>query len=394
MGKDKLVIDQGIPRHLLAIITVMAALTVANLHYNVPLLDSIHNDLNVTSTDANLITVLTQTGYAFGLLFIVCLGDLYDARKVIMGNFFVLIASLLAFALGHNIITLWVASVLTGLSSVAVQMYIPMVSKYSSPQNKARNVGYIVSGVLIGVLWGRAGGGLFGALVGWRWLYVSAALLMAVCCVLLIVAMPSLESDFKGTYFGLLRSLHGIVKKHPEITVRSVRSALCFASFNALWACMAFHLADDPFHAGSEMVGMLGLCGIVTAIAAASIGRWLNRYGIRRYNIFGFCVMLFAWAVLYVLGNSYAGLIMGIILADVGQQFVGLANQSSALAIDPHASNRINTIYMTIYFIGGSVGTFLAGQGWKHLGWSGVVLVGSLLIVIGLLTMLLKRRQK
>jgi len=50
-----------------------------------------------------------------------------------------------------------------------------MVSKYSSPENKARDVGFIVSGILIGVLWGRAGGGLFGALVGWRWLYLSAA---------------------------------------------------------------------------------------------------------------------------------------------------------------------------------------------------------------------------
>ena len=216
---------------------------------------------------------------------------------------------------------------------------------------------------------------------------------MAVCCLLLIFAMPPLESDFKGTYLGLLRSLYNIVKKHPEISVRSVRSALCFASFNALWACMAFHLAGAPFYAGSEMVGMLGICGIATAIAAANIGRWLNRFGIRRYNIFGFCVMLLAWGVLFFIGNSYAGLILGIILADVGQQFVGLANQSSALAIDPHASNRINTIYMTIYFIGGSVGTLLAGQGWKCLGWNGVVLAGSMLIVVGFLTMLLKKNK-
>lgn len=360
MRRSKLIIDGGISRHLLVIITVMAALTVANLHYNVPLLDAIRSDLQVDSTDANLITVCTQAGYAFGLLFIVCLGDLFDAKKVLLVNFFVLMASLIVFATGYGIITLWVASVFTGLSSVAVQMYIPMVSKYSSPKNKARNVGYIVSGVLIGVLWGRAGGGLIGALMGWRWLYVAASLLMGICCLLLIVAMPPLESDFKGTYIGLLRSLHVIVRQHPEITVRSVRSSICFASFNALWACMAFHLAGTPFHAGSEVVGMLGLCGIVTAIAAASIGRWLDRFGIRHYNFFGCFVMLSAWGVLAVWGDFYVGLILGIILVDVGQQFVGLANQSSTLAIDPRASNRINTIYMTIFFIGGSVGTFLA----------------------------------
>jgi len=392
MTRDKLAVNQGIPRHLLAVITVMAALTVANLHYNVPLLDAIRKDLGVSSTDANLITVLTQAGYAFGLFFIVCLGDLYDARKVIIGNFFVLIVSLTAFALGHSIIVLWVASVLTGLSSVAVSMYMPMVSKYSLPQNKARNMGYVVSGVIIGILWGRAAGGLFGALIGWRCLYLSAAILMIICCILLLATIPPLESGFKGSYLGLLRSLFELVKKHPEIIFRSARSALCLGSFNALWACMSFHLTGAPFYAGSEMVGVLGLCGIPTAIAAASIGRWLNHYGIRRYNFFGFYLMLSAWAVLYILGNSYAGLILGIILADIGLQFVGLANQSSVLAINPHASNRINTIYMTIYFIGGSVGTFLAGQGWKYLDWNGVVLAGSLLIVVGLLTMIPKSK--
>jgi len=126
---------------------------------------------------------------------------------------------------------------------------------------------------------------------------------------------------------------------------------------------------------------------------AAGIGRWLDRFGIRRYNVFGFCVMLAAWAVLLFLGNSYAGLVIGIILADVGQQFVGLANQSSALAIDPHASNRINTIYMTIYFIGGSIGTLLAGIGWRHLGWSGVAMAGSMLVLAGLGSMLLKKNN-
>ena len=108
---------------------IMAALTVANLHYNVPLLDVISRDLNTSQVKANLITVFTQAGYAMGLLFIVALGDLYDARRVIVINFVILILSLLIFAMGRSIYVLWGAGLVTGLSSVAVQMYIPMVSK-------------------------------------------------------------------------------------------------------------------------------------------------------------------------------------------------------------------------------------------------------------------------
>lgn len=388
---SSLTINGGIPRYLLLTISVMAALTVANLHYNVPLLESISRDMHVSQVRANLITVFTQGGYAIGLLFIVALGDLFDARKIIVINFGFLIASLIAFAIGTRIEWLWATSVITGLSSVAVQMYLPMVSSYSRPENKARNVGYIVSGLLIGVLIGRVVGGLVGQWLGWRWLYVLAAIVMVICCIVLLLLMPPLQSTFKGSYLQLLRSIFQIIRDHPLIVSNAVRSSFAFASFNTLWACMAFHMAGPPFFKGSSIVGLLGLCGIASAAAVANIGKYVDRYGVRRFNIIGLTMMLLAWAVLLVWGNSYIGLIVGIIVVDVGEQFVGLSNQSSALKVDAKASNRINTIYMTIFFIGGSLGTFLAGQGWNYLGWNGVVLVGVILVVLPLLMVIPKR---
>ena len=382
MKPNQLIVDQGIPRQLLLIITVMAALTVANLHYNVPVLDSIRQSLGVTQVQANLITVFTQAGYAAGLLFIVSLGDLLDARRVIGINFVVLVFSLLTFAFGRSIEVLWLASIFTGLSSVAVQMYIPMISKYSRPEEKERNVGYIVSGVIIGVLIGRVVGGIIGEWFGWRNLYVAAAVLMVVCCVVLFWLIPPVKADFKGTYGQLMKSIFGIIRENPRIVGMAVRSALCFASFNTLWACMAFHLASPPFCVGSAVVGYLGLCGILTALAAAGIGKYVAVVGVKRFNITGFLVMLLAWGILLWSGDTYAGLVVGIILVDVGQQFVSLSNQATALAISPKTTNRINTFYMTVFFVGGSMGTFLAGQGWKILGWEGVVLVGSVLVVL------------
>lgn len=381
-------IDGGIPRYLLITISVIAALTVANLHYNVPLLECISCDLHVSQVKANLITVFTQGGYAAGLLFIVALGDLFDARRIIVINFFVLVFSLLLFAFGTRIEWLWTASVITGLSSVAVQMYIPLVSAYSRLENKARNVGYVVSGLLVGVLFGRVLGGLVGEWIGWRWMYVLSAVLMLVCCIVLLFVMPPLQKNFSGSYASLLRSIFAIVRQYPQIVICAVRASLAFASFNTLWACMAFLLAGAPFYQGSNVVGLLGLCGMGAAIAVANIGKYVDRYGVRRFTMIGLVIMLLSWLILYVWGHTYIGLIVGIIVIDIGQQFVGLSNQSSVLKLDAKASNRINTVYMTIFFIGGSLGTFLAGQGWHFIGWNGVVLSGVLLVLSALLTLI------
>ena len=70
------------------------------------------------------------------------------------------------------------------------------------------------------------------------------------------------------------------------------------------------------------------------------------------------------------------GIITGIFIIDIGMQCIQLSNQTTIFALNPKAANRINTIFMTTYFIGGSVGTFLAGTFWHWFGWQGVVGTG------------------
>ena len=153
----------------------------------------------------------------------------------------------------------------------------------------------------------------------------------------------------------------------------------------AIWSCMAFHLAGSPFYAGSDMVGLLGLCGIAGAIAASGAGRYVPKVGILRMSVFGGCLQLAAWIVAWLFRDFYLGLASAIILADVGAQCMQVSNQSGSLRQLPQATNRVNTIFMTIFFIGGSLGTFFSGLGWSLAGWTGVCVVGGLFSIVSLL---------
>ena len=95
--------------------------------------------------------------------------------------------------------------------------------------------------------------------------------------------------------------------------------------------------------------------------------------------------MLAAWCIMLLFQSSYLGFIAGIIIIDIGMQCVQISNQTCALSLAPQASNRVNTIFMTTYFIGGSIGTFLAGTFWQAFQWEGVVGVGMMLIVLSLI---------
>ncbi len=377
--------DNGIPRHILLMMAIMAGFTVANLYYNQPLLDLICKDIGISHVEVNFITVITQIGYALGLLFIVPLADMVSLRHIAIVCMSAAAVSATAIGFAENVWMLWVASLTLGFSSIMPQLFIPMSALYSRPENKSRNMGYVASGLVTGIVSARAVSGYIGEWFGWREMFFFAAALMLACLIVTLCMMPQVTLSFSGTYRQLMHTVVSIFVLHPRIRLYSLRPAMSFASMMCIWSCMAFHLAGEPFHARSDMVGALAFFGIIGAIAASGVGKFVPKVGILRMSVIGGCLQLLAWASAWLLGSTYIGLIMGIILADIGAQCLQVSNQSGSLQQLPQATNRVNTIFMTTLFIGGSLGTFCSGLGWSMLGWDGVCLVGVLFAIAPLL---------
>ncbi|DAA94589.1 TPA: MFS transporter, partial [Candidatus Gastranaerophilales bacterium HUM_6] len=163
------------------------------------------------------------------------------------------------------------------------------------------------------------------------------------------------------------------------------RAALAYGSFFALWSCLAFRMKQEPFFASDDIIGALGLCGLAGASTVVFISGYVQKYGARFFSIAGGCVVLAAWILAFLGNDSYLWIIIAILLIDAGMQCIHLSNQTSVVALDASAINRINTVYMTIYFGGGSAGTFVSGLSWQHYGWTGVVGVGIAFTVASLL---------
>lgn len=62
----------------LLMMSIVGGLTVANLYYNQPLLEEMRATLGIGELEANLITVITQIGYALGLLLVVPMADMWS----------------------------------------------------------------------------------------------------------------------------------------------------------------------------------------------------------------------------------------------------------------------------------------------------------------------------
>jgi predicted MFS family arabinose efflux permease len=363
---------------------VVAGVSVANIYYIQPLLNMVRDQLGLTDFSADLIALASQVGYAAGLFLIMPLGDLLQRRHLVLANISVAMVALVVIALSPSYWLVVVASLACGACSVTPQIFVPLVGQCSHPRDKDRNVGIVISGLLVGIIGSRVLSGTFGHALGWHNVFFIAAALMVACDFLMLAFLPRAQSNFQGGWRQLMRSLLALPRRFPKLMVYALRYAFCFASLLAMWTTLTFKLGLPPFNAPASIIGALGLCGVVGALTASFIGRYIKRVGVRRFSLIGCGCQLLAWLSFWLGQSSYIGIICGIVLLDIGMQCIQLSNQTHVMALDPSSSSRINTIYMTTGFIGGALGTLGAGWAWGAFAWAGVVSCGTLLVLAAL----------
>jgi len=375
----------GLSRSTLWLMTIATGLVVANNYYNQPLLALIAKDLSIDEATVSNSAMLTQIGYACGLLLIVPLGDMFKRKKMILIDFMFIILSLAGMALSTSIVSVLLFSFLIGFTSVIPQVFVPMAAELARNDKQASAIGMVMSGLLLGILLSRVISGFIGSYFGWREMYWIATLLMILTAAAIAARLPEVLPNFSGTYKQLMLSVWRFARTQPVLQLAAFRGAMGFGAFSAFFTTLVFHIEGPPFYDGPATAGAFGLVGACGALAAAFVNRITGYISKAKIIFYAILMMLLSWLLFGLFGHYYAGLIVGVILIDLGLQSMHILNQSDFYALNLGANNRLNTVYMVSYFIGGSTGTFFAAQAWQHFQWPGVVAVGSSYTLLALL---------
>ena len=344
-------------------------LIVANIYYCQPLVILIAKEFNLTESYAGRINYLTQAGYALGLFLLVPLGDRFERKKQILITTALAIIALLTAAFANSFLLLSLSSILIGICSIVPQLILPLAANLSSDQNRGQNVGIIMSGLLVGILASRAVSGSIGFWLGWRAVYLMAAGICLLLIVLMAKRFPNSSPSFKGTYKGLMVSMFSYIKTQPVLREASLINFLAFAIISAFWTTMVLFLANPPFGLQTLEIGLFGIAGAAGALAAPLVGKLSDGNNPRKNLMIGFVIQLISIILFYVTASNLSLFVVGIILIDIGQQAIHVTNQTRIYALIPEARNRLNTIFMSVSFIGASVGSALGLWLWDLGGW-------------------------
>ena len=375
----------------------MAACTgliVANLYYCQPLIVLIAEEFKTTETNAGTIAYLTQAGYAIGLFFMVPLGDKIERKKQILITTFASIIALIIAATAKSFLVLEIASFLIGATSIVPQLILPLAASLSQPEKRGKVVGTIMSGLLVGILLSRTLSGFIGEIWGWRSMFWIAA---GICLLLFFVIQkqfPYNKPDFQGSYGKLIQSLFTLIKTQPLLRETTLINMFCFAQFGAFWTTMVLLLSKDPFSFNSATIGLFGIIGASGALAAPLVGRLGDKGNSRVAVGYGCLMMLASFIVFYFSESSIIGIVIGIVLIDIGLQGVHISNQTRVYSLLPEARNRMNTVYMSFSFLGTALGSAYGLLLWKIGEWQAVTLGCILLAVLALTVYALTYKSK
>lgn len=360
-----------------------AGIAVANIYYNQPLLGLI--EANYPSSWAiGLIPTATQLGYAVGLVLLVPLGDLVERRRLITVQFTVLAATLACAALASSTLTLIAASLAVGLTATVAQQIVPFAATLADDRTRGSVVGTVVSGILGGILLSRTIAGFVGAHLGWREMFWLGAPLALGAAALVHIVLPRHPSTQTIGYTAALRSLVHLLLEEPALRLAAATQAMLFASFIAFWTILSLHLQEPDFGFGPEIAGLFGIIGASGIFAAPLAGRLADKRGPHLVIAVAAAISLTSW-IAFAGWNTVGGLTLGVVLLDVGVNAALVSNQHLIFALRPGARSRLNTVFMTAMFIGGSLGSLGASWAYVHFSWLGVCAYGAALAGAGLL---------
>lgn len=373
------------PRGVILLMAVACGIIVANLYYVQPIVGIISRDYGLSVALSGLLVTVTQLGYAAGLLFIVPLGDIVENSKLVVVTLAILVASLAGVALAPTAGAFLAASLAIGVTASTVQVIVPFAGHLATDATRGRVVGTVVSGLLLGIMLSRPAASFAAHFAGARAIFALSAVVTAGIALTLALRLPVRRPEGMP-YMRVLASLWPLLRDTEVLRRRAAYQAGMFGGFSLFWTAAPLLLEGPEFRFSQVDIGLFALVGAGGAIASPFAGRAADAGYTRLVTGVAMiaAVVSFPAALAGALLHSVAILVIAAFVLDAAVAMSLVTGQRAIFSLGAEARGRLNGLFLAIFFLGGALGSFVAGVAYAHGGWTAACIVGTLFPLLAL----------
>jgi predicted MFS family arabinose efflux permease len=336
------------------------------------LLPMLAREFDAGVTDVGLLISATSFAVALIAPFSGTVADVLGRKRVIATAMFVLVIPMALIGLSAGLHQMIAWRFVQGLLLPPIfAVTIAYVTEEFSGPEAVTVTGIFTSGSAVGGFLGRFLTGVLAQELGWRSAFVILAGLTLVCAAGVTILLPRERRFVRAENLGRSgRQMLRHLRNKRLLATYGIGFSVLF-SFIATFTYVNFRLAAPPFGLSTAALGAIFVVYLVGAAVTPWLGHAFQRLG-RRTVAFA-SVALWACGLVLTLAPSLPVIIVGLAFAAA----CGITYQtmSTSFVAQTAAEGRSAAVglYMTSFYLGGSVGGVLPGLTWSSAGWPGAV---------------------
>jgi MFS transporter, YNFM family, putative membrane transport protein len=245
---------------------------------------------------------------------------------------------------------------------------------YAGDRYRARDLAGVVGGIIgasvIGGLVSRVGAGWIAAHVGWRAAFGASAAVSLVAALWMARALAPVQSaerrGFADSYRGMFAHL-----RNTRLAGAFLVGLSLFFGWTGIFTYLPYRLSGAPYFLSTGLVSSVYLVYAAGVVASVAAGRLSARVPARR--LMGIGLGLGALGMAAVLARPLAVIVTGLVVLVLGTFTAQAIAPAFVNVTATRAKAGANALYLTFYYLGGTLGSVLPGLAWQRWAWPGVV---------------------
>jgi len=362
--------DRIVDRERLALYAGTVA-AYSDMYITQSILPVLSQEFGIGAARAGLTVSVVVLAIAVSSSFYGPLSDALGRRRVMAGATALLSLATLACAFAPSFA--WLVA-LRAVQGTLVPGMTAVSVAYAGDRFGSRGLPQVVAGIIgasvVGGLLGRVLAGGIAARGGWRAPFVAFAVLTAIAAALLARGLAEgpvrRREGMAEAWTGMLGHL-----RDPRLVGAYLVGGALFFAFIGIFTYLPYRLSAPPYALPTGIISSVYLVYAAGVLSSRVAGRLSARVPPRRLIAVGLAIEAAGMAL--TLARPLALVILGLVVLVIGT-FVAQAVAPAFVNVTAEtAKGGASALYLTSYYVGGTLGAVLPGLAFQATGWRGVV---------------------